>query len=93
MIACFKTNDLYCKQIKKEFISYEPRPDDSYLFILKRYYASLKRKNSYQKNSLLEKMPGLSLETMNKAIVEYIGMYPIEIVNKHSNVYMKKSRI
>lgn len=27
-------------------------------------------------------MPGLSLETMNKAIAEYIGMYPIEIVNK-----------
>lgn len=38
-------------------------------------------------------MPGHSLETMNKAIAEYIGTYPIKKVNKHGNAYMKKSRI
>ncbi|CAG2198117.1 unnamed protein product [Mytilus edulis] len=74
------------KSFKNRCSVKEPQPDDSNLFILKRYNASMKRMNVYKNRiSWFDKMPGHSLETMNKAIAEYIGTYPIEVVNKHGN--------
>ena len=54
-----------------EFVLLEPQPTDSTLFVLKRYYASLKRDSSYKKRiSWFEKIPGFSKECKNKAAVE-----------------------
>ena len=71
LVSCVNKNGLYCKEIKMEFVLLEPQPTDSTLFVLKRYYASLKRDSSYKKRiSWFEKIPGFSKECKNKAAVE-----------------------
>ena len=84
--SCVKKNGLYCKEIKKEFVPLEPQPTDSTVFVLKRYYASLKLDSSYKKRiSWFEKIPGYSQECKNKAVAEYLGKFPIDTLNKHGN--------
>ena len=48
LVSCVKKQGLFCKEIRKKFIPLEPQPDDSNLFILKRYYANLKRDKNYE---------------------------------------------
>jgi hypothetical protein len=87
---CVKKKDLYCKEIKKEFIPLDPQTDDTNLFILKRYYATLKRDNNYKKRiSWFETMPGFSQDTKNKSIAEYLGKYVFLNLTCQAYIYTK----
>ena len=80
---CVKKKDLYCKEIKKEFIPLDPQPDDTHIFILKRYYATLKRDNNYKKRiSWFETMPGFSQDTKKQNRT-------LRFVNKSLKMHLK----
>ena len=56
-----------------------PQPKDESICIMRRYYSTLKRDNSFKKRTTwFEKMPQHDSSKLNIAIVEYLGKFPKE---------------
>ena len=81
---CHKKNGLFGKLVKKEFVPFEPQPNISDIFTIKRYYATLKRDVNYKKRvSFFE--TGVSSKIQNLAVAEYIGKFPADETSVHGN--------
>ena len=86
LVSCLKKQDQYCIEIKRKFISLDPQPSQSNIYILKRYYATLKRDKNYKKRvSWFQQIPGIAQELLFTAVAEYLGMYPANVSNIHGS--------
>ena len=59
LTTAIKNQSQFGRIIKKQFVPFEPQPLENKLFILKRFYATLKRDKQFKKRiSWFEQMPG-----------------------------------
>ncbi len=79
-------NGEYCTMKKKEWVPLEPQPHDEDVVIMRRYYATLKRKPDYKKRvTWFEKASSqMDATCQDRAIVEYLGVFP-SVSSMHGN--------
>ena len=86
LTTAIKKQSQFGRIIKKQFVPFDPQPLENQLFILKRFYATLKRDKQFKKRiSWFEQMPGNEKEFKTLAVVEYLGTFPEDEVSKHGN--------
>ena len=84
LVSIMKKLDKNCNEIKKKFVSLQP--DESDVFILKQYNATLKRAKTYKKRiSWFENTPGFPIESTLYVLAEYVGKFSVDDISKHGN--------
>ena len=75
----------YCTRIKGQWVPLSPQPNDDDIVIMRRFYATLKRKEDFKKRvTWIEKTSSKMTDCRDKAVVEYLGLFP-ETQSVHGN--------